>query len=63
METGVTKAEELKAEGNKLYQEKCYSQASKKYTEAIENDSTQASYYNNRYANSKHIMLCCNLSI
>ena len=51
METAGVKAEELKAEGNKLYKDKSYSQAIKKYTEAIENDSSQAGYYNNRYAN------------
>ena len=62
METaGVMKAEELKAEGNKLYRDKSYSQAIKKYSEAIEHDSTQASYYNNRYANIS--LSLANLSI
>ena len=56
METAGTKAEELKADGNKLYKEKCYYQACLKYTEAIKLDSSCANYYNNRY-NIVHLLI------
>ena len=49
METARTKAEELKAEGNQLYKDEKYFQASVKYTEAINADDKQATYFNNRY--------------
>ena len=49
METAGAKAEELKAEGNQLYKDEKYFQASVKYTEAINADDKQATYFNNRY--------------
>ena len=49
MGTAGAKAEELKAEGNQLYKDEKYFQASVKYTEAINADDKQATYFNNRY--------------
>merc|ERR1712123_96768 len=50
MGTPGANAEELKAEGNQLYKDEKYFQASVKYTEAINADDKQATYFNNRAA-------------
>ena len=48
MATADNKGEKLKAEGNQLFKEQKYEDAIKKYSEAIQEDDTQAVFFSNR---------------